>query len=144
MKSGLWVWPGDAQGQRSVARKVMASEHIMSALNAIAKSKAGLSNAEVDDAISDSSEWLTIWVLRQLLSLGFIEYKVDFFGGPGHYTLTERGRGVFTRLTGQTIAAVPVVAAPAPAPPPTTQPSTIPKPISPVSPQAPQKAPSNA
>jgi hypothetical protein len=131
----MWIWPADVQGQRIVARKIFASEHLMSAMKAIAKSKDGLSNAEVDDAISDSSEWMTLWVLRQLLSVGFIDYKVDLFGGPGHYTLTELGKAVFTKVTGQAIASTQVKAAPATVAGPAAKTSSIPKPIAPIVPQ---------
>jgi len=73
----------------------------MAALTAIGKSREGLSNAELDDAINDSSEWTTLWVVRQLTSLGFIEFKVDYFGNPARYQLTEAGRTALSTITGQ-------------------------------------------
>lgn len=81
--------------------KVSESEHLVAAMKAIDKSKQGLSNAELDELISDNSEWITLWITRQLLSLGFIDYKVDFFGNPAKYTLTDLGKAVLQRLTVQ-------------------------------------------
>jgi hypothetical protein len=124
MPKGLWVWPSDSKGQRTTLRKVGASLHLMDALAAIAKSKEGLSNAEIDDAISDSSEWTTLWVVRQLTALGFVEYKVDFFGNPNKYEMTDRGRAALSSITGKPVAkpsppspAPPAVAPPKPAAP---------------------------
>ncbi|MDV3292899.1 MAG: hypothetical protein LYZ70_01355 [Nitrososphaerales archaeon] len=82
-------------------RKVSASGHLMAALQAITKSKGGLSNAEIDDVLSDNSNWMTRWIVDQLISLGFAEYKVDFFGGPGKYELTQLGTEAFSAITGK-------------------------------------------
>ncbi|HXW36729.1 MAG TPA: hypothetical protein VEJ36_02340 [Nitrososphaerales archaeon] len=99
MNQGLWVWPEDAGSQRSMARRIMASNHLTTALNALVRAKDGLSNAEIDDALSDNSEWMTLWVTRQLVSLGFADYNPDLFGGPGKYRLTELGRNFMARVT---------------------------------------------
>ncbi len=118
MTSGLWVWPSDPKGQRKVLRQVAASPHLVAALTALAKSKGGLSNAELDDAISDNSEWMTLWVIRQLTALGFIEFKIDLFGEPAKYRLTELGRQALSIITGQPLQKPPTPApARAPAPP---------------------------
>jgi hypothetical protein len=87
--------------QKKVLKKVAGSPHLLAAMTAMGKSEEGMSNAEVDDAISNSSEWTTIWVIRQLTSLGFIEFRVDFFGNPARYQLTETGRAALSVLTGQ-------------------------------------------
>jgi hypothetical protein len=115
MNTGLWVWPADAKAQRRMLRKVSNSEHLVAGMQAIAKSKDGLSNAQIDDALSDYSNWQTRWVVEQLISLGFAEYKVDFFGGPGKYLLTELGRNALSAITGKPVQAPPP---PAPSPPP--------------------------
>jgi len=107
MTRGLWIWPSDPRDQRRVLRNVAASPHLMAALTAIGKSKEGLSNAELDDAINDSSEWTTLWVVRQLTSLGFIEFKVDYFGNPARYQFTEAGRGALSMITGQPLPQKP-------------------------------------
>ncbi|HEV2226130.1 MAG TPA: hypothetical protein VGR56_04915 [Nitrososphaerales archaeon] len=111
MTSGLWVWPSGPKGQRKVLSQVAASRHLTAAMMALAKSKEGLSNAELDDAINDNSEWMTLWVIRQLTSLGFIEFKIDLFGDPAKYRLTELGRQALSTITGQ-----PLQKPPSPAP----------------------------
>ena len=114
----------------------------MAALKAISKSKEGLSNAELDDALSDNSNWMTAWATRQLTSLSFIEYKVDFFGNPGRYTLTDLGKDVFQRLTGQPVAVKPAVqAAPPPRPPSPPAPAASP-PATTAPPKPPETKPS--
>lgn len=101
MKAGLWVWPADPRGQRRVLRRVAEAQHLVPAMAAMAKSKTGLSNSELDDMIGDNSEWMTLWVVRQLTSLGFIEFKVEYFGGPARYQLTELGRNALAMITGK-------------------------------------------
>jgi len=112
MPKGLWVWPSEPKSQRRVLRKVADSPHLMAGMAAIAKSKEGTSNAEFDDATNGSSEWTTLWVVRQLTSLGFIELKVDFFGNPARYQMTELGRASLSMITGQ-----PLPKPPTPTPP---------------------------
>jgi len=100
-------------------RKVLHSRHLVAAMEAIAKSKDGLSNAEVDDSLSDNSNWLTRWVVDQLISLGFAEYRVDLFGEPGKYNLTELGRNALSAITGQPVP---------PRAPPSPPQAVVPKP----------------
>ena len=118
MNAGLWVWPSDPRVQRGVLRKITGDKHLVPAMMAIAKSKEGLSNTELDDAIGDNSEWMTLWVIRQLTALGFIDMKVDLFGDPARYRLTELGRNVISRITGQPAQPKPQPQAPAPQPQP--------------------------
>ena len=101
MNTGLWVWPPDDRDQRRTLRAVASSPHLVDAMQALVKSKDGLSNAQVDDALSDNSHWLTRWVLEQLISLGFVDYRADFFGGPGRYALTELGTNALSAITGK-------------------------------------------
>ena len=115
MNKGLWVWPADAKAQRRVLRKVSQSEHLMMAMQALAKSSDGLSNARIDDALSEYSNWQTRWVVEQLISLGFADYKVDFFGGPGKYVLTELGKNALVAITGKPVQLQPQAL---PTPPP--------------------------
>jgi len=105
----------------------------MGALTAIGKSKEGMSDAELDDAINDNSEWTTLWVIRQLTALGFIEFMVDFFGNPARYQLTEAGRSALATITGQ----------PPPTKPPTAAP-TRPQPAQPTPPSPQRAAPRTA
>lgn len=113
MKSGLWVWPTTPKAQKKVLSRIAESPHLMAALTALNKSKDGLSNSELDFALGDNSEWMTLWVIRQLTSLGFIEFKVDFFGSPAKYQITDAGKGALFAIAGQ-----PTVVAPKPPPPP--------------------------
>ena len=128
MPKGVWVWPSDTKEQRRVLKKVAVSPHLVSAMAAIAKSTEGMANSEIAEVFSDGSEWPTLWVIRQLTSLGFVEFKVDFFGNPARYQLTEQGRSALSMITGQ-----PTPKPPAPAPL-TQQPAKAPAPA----PRAPQ------
>ncbi len=107
MPKGLWVWPSDSKGQRRVLRKVAAAPHLMAALAAVGKSKEGLSNAVLADAIGETAEWPTLWVIRQLTSLGFISLSVDFFGNPARYRLTDAGQAAISMITGQPLSQKP-------------------------------------
>jgi hypothetical protein len=107
LDKGLWVWASDERTQRRLTKKVSESKRMMVALEAIMKREEGLSNAELDDLISDNSNWMTLWVMRQLLSLGFVEYKVDLFGNAGRYTITDLGRDTMQKLTGKATSAQP-------------------------------------
>jgi hypothetical protein len=70
----------------------------MAALGEIANNEKGLSNSELDELLADNSHWMTLWSVRQLLALGFIDYKVDLFGGPAKYTATELGRNAIATM----------------------------------------------
>jgi hypothetical protein len=98
---------------------------------AIAKSKDGLSNSELDDVIGDNEQWMTLWVVKQLTSLGFIEFKVDLFGGPAKYQLTDRGRTALGVITGKPV--------PAPAPALAQQPQAKAPPTPPMPPPPPPR-----
>ena len=116
MPEGIWIWPSDPKGQRKVLKRVAESPHLVASLAAIAKSSEGMSNAEVAEVFSDGSEWPTLWVIRQLTSLGFIEFKVEFFGNPARYQVTPQGRIALSMLTGQPLPKPPAPASPAPQP----------------------------
>lgn len=124
MNKGLWIWPLDERSQRRVLRRVAEAKHLVPAMAAIAKSKEGLSNSELDNVIGDNEQWITLWIVRQLTSLGFIEFKVDFFGGPAKYQLTDRGRTALGVITGKPVPAL--VPTPAPVQPPQAKPQTPP------------------
>ncbi len=119
MDKGLWVWPSDPKGQRRILSEISGSPHLKAALQGIAKSAEGLSNPEIDELLADNSEWITLWTVRQLLALGFVEYKVDFFGGPAKYVATELGKNALAMITGQPAPVKPP--APVPATPPPTK-----------------------
>ena len=128
MPKGIWTWPSDPKGQRRVLKMVTESPHLVAALAAMAKSSDGMSNAEVAEIFSDGSEWPTLWVIRQLTSLGFIEFKVDFFGNPARYQITEQGRTALSMITGKPPSPAPVMPQPkAPAPGPSALQPAAPK-----------------
>jgi len=112
MNKGLWVWPSDVKAQRRVLLSVGASHQLLQAMTFLMKNKDGLSNSELDDLTADNSNWMTLWTLRQLTSLGFVEYKVDFFGGPARYQLTELGRNALGTITGKPVQQNPPVQTP--------------------------------
>lgn len=112
MNAGLWVWPSDTKAQQKVLQKVATAPHLLQAMIFLAKSNEGLSNSELDDATADNSNWMTLWTVRQLTSLGFIEYKVDFFGGPARYQLTELGRNALRMMKDQPVQQKPPAQAP--------------------------------
>lgn len=60
-------------------------------LTMLSKTQSGMSNAEIDAALSDYSQWTTLQPLRELLAAGLIEYKTDLFGNPGKYLITDLG-----------------------------------------------------
>ena len=127
MPKGLWIWPSDPKAQRRALRKVAASPHLMAALTAIGKNKEGMSDSELDEAINGNSEWTTLWVIRQLMALGFVEFKGDFFGNPAKYQLTETGMKALAAITGRPPPKPPTAAPsrpqPAPPAPPPPQPA---------------------
>ncbi len=101
MNQGVWVWPTNAKEQSKVIKRVANNPRLTGVLKAVAKSKDGMSNPEVDEALGTNSDWVTIWTVRQLLALGFIDYKVDFFGEPSKYFITELGKQALVRVFGQ-------------------------------------------
>ena len=113
MNTGLWVWPSDAAAQRKVLLMIAASPQLVQAMTFLMKSKGGLSNSELDDLTSDSSNWVTLWTVRQLTALGFIDFTVDFFGGPARYNLTNLGRTAFAVVTHQPLPQKPADKPPA-------------------------------
>ena len=115
MPKGIWVWPSDPMGQRRILKKVADSPHLVAALAALSKAKEGMSNAELSEAVTEGWEWTELWVTRQLTSLGFVEFKVDFFGNPARYQLTEAGRVAYSVISGQPLPQRPPAPAPSPA-----------------------------
>lgn len=125
-EKGPWVWASDERTQRRITKKVSQSKHLTAALVAIMKRKEGLSNAELDDLTSDNSSWITLSVMRELLSMGLVEYQVDLFGNPGRYTLTDLGRKIIQNVTGQVVSVKP--------------PAQVAQPFTPPGPNAPSSA----
>jgi hypothetical protein len=90
--------------QRRTLRKVSRSPQLSTLLKAIADSSEGVSNPEVGEVLGNDSGWLTIWAVRQLLSLGFVSYKTDLFGEPSRYVITDLGKRAAAIISGQSTA----------------------------------------
>ncbi len=98
---GIWVWPESESGQKKTVDKIRNSERLLGILSAIAKNKDGLSNAQIDLAVKNNSQWNTRWPVSELLGLGLMEYKVNLFGDAGKYTITELGKNVLQSVSSQ-------------------------------------------
>ena len=101
LMKGVWFWPADAKGQARVLRNVLASEPMLAVLSALSKRKEGLSNAQIDVAMNSFSQWNARSIIDELLSLGFMQYRIEWFGDAGKYMLTDLGTEVLGRLSGQ-------------------------------------------
>jgi hypothetical protein len=95
---GIWGWPSETKDQDKTLRKVMEEDELATILIALAKAPQGLSNAQLDKLLSNNSQWRTLWHTRELLALGFIQYKIQFFGEPGKYELTDLGKTAAARI----------------------------------------------
>jgi len=95
---GFWAWASDSKEQDKLLRKIMQEDELVEIIGAISNSPNGLSNAQVDRLLMNNSQWRTLSHMRELIALGFVEYKVQFFGDPGKYALTELGKTTWSRL----------------------------------------------
>jgi predicted transcriptional regulator len=95
---GIWVWPSEPKAQEKVIRKLIQEDELVKILLALGKNPEGLSNAQVDKSSSNNSQWRTISHLKELTGLGFIEYRIQFFGDPGKYVLTELGKVIISKI----------------------------------------------
>ena len=95
---GIWTWPADLKDQDKALRKIMEEDELVTILVALAKNPEGLSNAQLDRLLSNNSQWRTLSHLKELMALGFIQYRVQFFGEAGRYELTDLGRTVVPRM----------------------------------------------
>ena len=98
---GIWVWPESESEQKKTAENIRNSESLLGILSAIAKTEDGLSNAQIDLAVRNNSQWNTRWPVSELLGLGLMEYKVNLFGDSGKYTITELGKNVLQSTSNQ-------------------------------------------
>lgn len=94
---GLWVWSADQESQVQIIDRLRGTA-VVDALMALSKNKTGLSNAQLDMLMDNSSQWNSLSTLSQLLALGFAEYRVNIFGDSGKYLITELGQDVLNRL----------------------------------------------
>ena len=97
---GLWT-ASDIEKGRFGSRDSSEENHLLSIMRVLDDHKEGLSNAEIDALLNNSSQWVAMWYLRELLAATFIEYKPQLFGEPGKYTITESGRALLALFAGE-------------------------------------------
>ena len=100
---GAWVWPDDSKDRSRVIESIKDT-NVSAVLAALAKNDDGLSNAQIDKMLGNFSQWHTLWILEQLLSLGLIEYSVSLFGDAGKYKMTELGMTVLRQINNKSTA----------------------------------------
>jgi hypothetical protein len=99
--NGIWFWPSEAKEQTKVLQRIRREDELTTIVAALAKGQEGLSNAQVDNLLRNNSQWRTLIHMEELTALGFVEYKVQIFGDPGKYHLTDLGRSVLAQITGK-------------------------------------------
>lgn len=95
---GIWTWPSESNDQDKTMRKIMREDELSSILVALAQNPGGLSNAQLDKFLSNYSQWRTLSHLRELIALGFIQYRIQFFGNAGEYELTDLGKTIVSKI----------------------------------------------
>jgi hypothetical protein len=98
---GIWFWPSEAKEQTKVLQRIRREDELTTIVAALAKGQEGLSNAQVDNLLRNNSQWRTLIHMEELTALGFVEYKVQIFGDPGKYHLTDLGRSLLAQITGK-------------------------------------------
>jgi hypothetical protein len=92
---GAWTWQ-EKEKHQIIDR--LKTPRMLGILTALKGNESGLSNAEIDSILGTASQWLIFWDLRELMSLGIVEYKVELFGEPGKYHLTQLGLSVLQQI----------------------------------------------
>lgn len=95
---GIWTWPSDPKQEERVLTRVRQEDELAKILAALDKNPNGLSNAQIDNLLANNSQWRTLWHVRELIALGLVEYRVELFGEPGRYVLTERGKALLPNI----------------------------------------------
>jgi len=94
---GLWT-ARDIEDHAAGASRSAEEDHLIAILLILQEHKEGVSNAEIDALLNNNSQWVAMWYIRELLAAAFIEYKSQFFGEPGKYTITASGAAFLQRL----------------------------------------------
>jgi hypothetical protein len=95
---GIWFWPSEPKEQDKTLQKVLREDEFVTILLNLAKSSEGLSNAQLDKVLGNNSQWRTLLHMKELMALGFVEYRVQFFGDAGKYQMTELGKTIVSRI----------------------------------------------
>ena len=77
---GIWFWPSESKEQEKTLQSVLREDEFVTILLALAKGPDGLSNAQLDKLLENNSQWRTLLHVKELMALGFVEYRVQFFG----------------------------------------------------------------
>jgi len=96
--NGTWIRPDDAETQEEVANRLKREGHLARILMLLEQSKAGLSNAQLDASLSNYSQWMTLWHIRELEAMGLVEYRTELFGEPGKYLVTDLGLSLLNKI----------------------------------------------
>jgi hypothetical protein len=94
---GIWVWPSEPKEQDKTLQKILREDELVAILIALANNPEGLSNAHLDRLLANNSQWRTLLHMKELMALGFVDYRVQLFGDAGKYQLTDLGRAIVSK-----------------------------------------------
>lgn len=92
---GVWTWQ---EKEKQQIMDKLKTPQMLGILTALKDKESGLSNAEIDSMLGTASQWLIFWDLRELMSLGMVEYRAELFGEPGKYHLTQLGLSILQQM----------------------------------------------
>jgi hypothetical protein len=95
---GIWVWPSEPKDQGKILQKILREDELVAILIALANNPEGLSNAQLDRLLANNSQWKTLFHMKELMALGFVDYHVQLFGDAGKYQLTDLGKAIVSRI----------------------------------------------
>lgn len=95
---GIWTWPSDPKEQEETLRQIGREDELLTILEALAKNPEGLSNAQLDKLLANNSQWRTLSHMKELLSLSFVRYHIQFFGDAGKYEITDLGKATLSNI----------------------------------------------
>jgi hypothetical protein len=95
---GIWVWPSEPKDQDKALQKILREDEFVAILIALANNPEGLSNAQLDRLLANNSQWRTLFHMKELMALGFVDYHVQLFGDAGKYQLTDLGKAIVSRI----------------------------------------------
>ncbi|SRR5712692_2877957 len=95
---GIWAWPSEPKEQDKTLQKILREDELIAILVALASNPEGLSNAQLDTLLINNSQWRTLLHMKELMALGFIDYRVQLFGDAGKYQLTELGKAIVSKI----------------------------------------------
>jgi len=94
---GIWAWPSEPKEQDKVMQKILREDELIAILVALTSNPEGLSNAQLDRLLTNNSQWRTLLHMKELMAVGFVDYRVHLFGDAGKYQLTELGKAIMSK-----------------------------------------------